>query len=665
MSVDRRVGTAWVPRVMGLAVGGAAAAALIGFVGDLGLLLSGGAGWRSSLGGAFTAAALGVFVALAGAPFLGAAMWVAERLRRSSWSAAWPAPFGLMALATAMLLTDALVRPRARAYLAISFGFAALIMLMAVAHRHRRGWLLLLAVGLGALALDITTPRPLYSEFHDLAALVTVGAALCLLRRPLSRVTSLPGTYLVLVLAGIALAAFVETKLVDRAAPGWRTHAFRMALYEPRMQRACHTLVDFDGDGFSPVAWGGDCDDFDPNRYPSHKESRTYQDANCNGVVPPPEPSDDQRGLAPPNGDPDEAPGVVELVLLITIDCWRFDAFRPDVMPHLWELFRHGTTFSRLYTGGSRTRLSLPLVMRGSDDGPPLPVRLKKAGIRPMALFGYTDDKLNREVLAGFDEKYVPAHERWTARELTNLGLAKIHSTAGQRRFLWMHYFDAHYPYFPPADSPKMDVPPGLPADFALYLANLNFIDQQIYRLIQQLHKDGISDNTLVVVTADHGEGFDQHQVPYHGVSAFDMLTHVRAMVMGPGVASRRYDGLASHRDIPATVMGGFGLVEDNPDVERFGRSWLRLREAPNAPLHKFVVTRSARIASGNQYSMPLLAIVEGKYKLVETFEDHLMELYDPFDDPAEENDLLTRMPEEAARLDDRLQMFRDVDGYP
>jgi arylsulfatase A-like enzyme len=228
-----------------------------------------------------------------------------------------------------------------------------------------------------------------------------------------------------------------------------------------------------------------------------------------------------------------------------------------------------------------------------------------------------------------------------------------------------MHYFDAHYPYDAPADRPRFEVPPDMPRDFDEYLANLNFIDQQLYRLLQQLRRDGLFDRTLLIVTADHGEGFGQHQVPFHGVTAFEMLTHVRGLVLGPGIAARRYDGLVSHRDIPATVMGGFGLVEDHPDVERFGRSWLRLRQAPEAPLHRFVVTRSARAASGNAYSQPILAIIEGSYKLVESFDDRLMELYDPVADPSEIRNLLTDLPRETARMDDHLQMFRDVDGYP
>jgi Sulfatase len=580
------------------------------------------------------------------------------------WRHLWPLPFAGSGLLVGLLLSDALYRPQGRGiYVALSVAFAVALTVMALVDRLPRPRLraaALLFIALAAATVDVYTPRMLYRELHDLASLVVAGCALAGfagLRRRLGA-TGTPFTLGALAL--LSAGAWLELATVDNWAPGWRATSLPLTRYQSREARAVRALVDFDGDGYSPLAWGGDCDDFDANRNPAHQESRKFRDANCNGIVPPEQPSDEQRGLAPAAGTPDAED--IDLVLLVTIDCWRKDAFRPDVMPHLWEWARHNLLLSRLYTGGSRTKWSLPLVMRGSDDGTPLPVRLKKAGVRPMALFGYTDPQLNYQVLAGFDEKYVPAHARWKASDLTNLALAKIHSTVGERRFLWIHYFDAHYPYYPPAEYPPGEVPPGFPDAFGKYLANLSYVDTEFARLRDRLKEDGSLGRTMIIVTADHGEGFGQHGVPLHGISAYDMLVHVQGILSGPGVNRGEYSGLVSHRDIPATVLGAFGLVHDQPDVESFGRSWLRLRAAPSAPLHRFVVTRSARAASGYDYSTPMTAIIEGDLKLIETFEDHLAELYDPVHDPLELRNLLTQLPLDAARLDDDLQMYRDID---
>src|SRR5205085_1445116 len=82
-------------------------------------------------------------------------------------------------------------------------------------------------------------------------------------------------------------------------------------------------------DGFSPVAWGGDCDDLDPSHHPLVLDDPGGGDVNCNGVDPPRRPTDADRGVAPPRGDPDLPAGTVDLALLITIDCWRADALVP------------------------------------------------------------------------------------------------------------------------------------------------------------------------------------------------------------------------------------------------------------------------------------------------------------------------------------------------
>ena len=136
----------------------------------------------------------------------------------------------------------------------------------------------------------------------------------------------------------------------------------------------------------------------------------------------------------------------------------------------------------------------------------------------------------------------------------------------------------------------------------------------------------------------------------------------VPAMVTAPGLAPATYDGLISLRDVAPTILGAFGRCD--PATERFGRSWLRLRDAPEARLHDFVVSYSAESVRGMTYLMPMAAIVEPRLKLIETFENKLLEVYDPKADPLEAVDLATSDTAEIAALRRRLAIFRDIDGY-
>src|SRR5581483_310386 len=130
-----------------------------------------------------------------------------------------------------------------------------------------------------------------------------------------------------------------------------------------------------------------------------------------------------------------------------------------------------------------------------------------------------------------------------------------------------------------------------------------------------------------------------------------------------PGLSPRVVTELTSHRDLPATLIGAFG--GDAEVEERYGRSWWRLRAAPTAPLHRFVVSRSARASRGPEWSMPMHALIEPRYKLVQVYDNDLIELYEPPADPDERYDLAWNHGADVARLRAELAMYRDLDGWP
>jgi len=82
-------------------------------------------------------------------------------------------------------------------------------------------------------------------------------------------------------------------------------------------------------------------------------------------------------------------------------------------------------------------------------------------------------------------------------------------------------------------------------------------------------------------------------------------------------------------------------------------------------PLHSFVVIRSAQATSGGDVMSPLLAIVDGRYKLIKTIEDGLTELYDVSTDPGELVELWPAQPTIGRSLERQLETYRDVVGYP
>jgi arylsulfatase A-like enzyme len=429
-------------------------------------------------------------------------------------------------------------------------------------------------------------------------------------------------------------------------------------------------MVDLDGDGVSAVAWGTDCDDFDSFRHPSLPEWDDGQDHNCNGKVRPKTSTPSMRGLTPAVGNPDAEPQEFDRAVLVTIDCFREDALTPEVTPNLAKLAARGIRFQKLYSGGARTALSLPLLLRGGYKMPSVTRMLGQAKVSTVSLFGYRHSTLEGNVFDDFQVATRPpiVDHRIRAPELTDLALADLRDPKNAtQHFLWVHYFDAHGPRalrVLPTDLPEFPMPAHeLDPEMTLYLKQLYFVDRHLGRLIEGI--DALPGRTLLIVTNDHGEGFGQHGVYEHGISSFEQIIHAPGILVAPGIAPGVYPHVLAQRDIAATIAGAFGLVATHPEIETFGRSWLRLRGAPGAPLHEFAVSYETTSPFEHWSDAPMASIVDDDGKFSVSYVDGIRRYFRMNDDPGELHDLTARRPADVARYLDRLETFRDIDTTP
>ncbi len=95
--------------------------------------------------------------------------------------------------------------------------------------------------------------------------------------------------------------------------------------------------------------------------------------------------------------------------------------------------------------------------------------------------------------------------------------------------FAWVHYYDVHASYEPPEP---------FRTEFAsdLYAGEVAYVDRELGRVFEALRKSGRWENTLVVVTADHGEGLGEHGELTHTYLIYESTMHVPLIVRGPGV---------------------------------------------------------------------------------------------------------------------------------
>jgi arylsulfatase A-like enzyme len=145
--------------------------------------------------------------------------------------------------------------------------------------------------------------------------------------------------------------------------------------------------------------------------------------------------------------------------------------------------------------------------------------------------------------------------------------------------FVFLNYFDAHNPYFPPkpfdtmfgSKNPRRKpinwyTWEGSPADLQLevdaYDGSIAWLDRQLGLLFDELQKRNLFENTLTIVTSDHGEEFGEHNLVMHGTSLYMPSLHVPLLLRLPGrvPAGKSVAEPISLRDLPATVVGLVGL---------------------------------------------------------------------------------------------------------
>jgi arylsulfatase A-like enzyme len=236
--------------------------------------------------------------------------------------------------------------------------------------------------------------------------------------------------------------------------------------------------------------------------------------------------------------------------------------------------------------------------------------------------------------------------------------------------FAFLNYFDTHTPYYPPHRGvPPFGPRPSTAADRDVLFdwANLDqsklpmryhvlaqngydeailYLDGRLLQLFLALENQGDLDNTLVIVTADHGEGFGEHGVWTHARSLYLPEIHVPLILLPQ--RSRPLRGVVTEpvslSDIPATIVDFAGLSSGSP----FGGNSLALRvegNGPDAP----IVSELCEPDPEDQLQKrslsllgPLTSLERGRFRYIHRGEKIKEELYDVMADPGELHDLST-----------------------
>ncbi len=269
-----------------------------------------------------------------------------------------------------------------------------------------------------------------------------------------------------------------------------------------------------------------------------------------------------------------------------------------DLTPNLRKLLApHGIAFTRAYSQAPWTMPSFASIFTGlyqeqhgasTGEGHLAPEQLtlaellRDAGYRTMAVVSGPFVTADVGMLQGFDqtdESQVIDEYAITSDKVTDRALDMLRANSGEPFFLFAHYFDPHWHYQHHNDFDfctthgSIDLPAKLNAAFvgrgrdaslrgklpeieALYAEDVAFTDLHIGRLLAYLDEHKLWDTTCVVLVADHGEEFLEHNSFQHGHSVFNEVLHVPLLIADPSRrGSRPTDDVVETRWLFATIL--------------------------------------------------------------------------------------------------------------
>ena len=364
-------------------------------------------------------------------------------------------------------------------------------------------------------------------------------------------------------------------------------------------------------------------------------------------------------------------------VLLVTIDTLRADALSsyggPARTPHLDALAERGARFTFAHAHSVVTLPSHTTILGGQlpythairdnsgfrvkDGTPTLATWLKAAGYETGAFVGGFPLTKRFGLTPGFDvyDDQMPEMHGALAISLPERPADTVVSSAVQwiearsrgKFFAWVHVFDPHSPYKPPAD---------LASAYATqpYYGEVAFVDRALGRLFDSLKSAHRS--TIVIVTADHGESLGEHGEETHGMFAYEATLRVPLIVARIDPATRTstrgtvIDSPVRLSDIAPTVLD---VVGHDPGVALAGRSLVDVISAGNREERStYFEAMTYNLVRG---WAPLRGVIDGRTKYIDL---PIPEVYDLAADAGEQRNLAPAQADRVRALHSLLRTY-------
>ncbi|KYN86711.1 choline-sulfatase [Vibrio cidicii] len=303
--------------------------------------------------------------------------------------------------------------------------------------------------------------------------------------------------------------------------------------------------------------------------------------------------------LAPLQTQPVEKP--VNIMLLV-VDSWRADTFNAENTPNMWKYAQSGVTFNNHLASGNATRTGIFGLFYGipgtywhaflaNQQSPVLIDRLQAMDYQ-LGIFTAAQlrkPEFNQTVFTKVDDLRIGSKGNRPSEldaDLTQDWLAWYDQRDKSKPTFSFLFYDAPHGYdFPPNFEPKYepmlkevnylklnnDTDPT--PFFNRYKTSVRYVDSMATKVLDKLKESGDLENTLVIMTGDHGQEMNDNKLNFwgHNSNFTDAQVNVPFAIFGPGVDAENMqwssEALTSHQDVVPTLMKHYlGVTNDVKD---------------------------------------------------------------------------------------------------
>ena len=318
----------------------------------------------------------------------------------------------------------------------------------------------------------------------------------------------------------------------------------------------------------------------------------------------------------------------------------------------------HASIFTGLYptkhhvrnTGGfilqtSSTTLATILEQQGWDTAAFVSSAVLKKLFGFNRGFAVYDDQMPNP---GNKQEFLEDPER-NATATVDRALHWLEAQNGKPYFLWVHVYDPHLPYRPPAPFREK-------YKDRLYDGEIAYADHELGRLFDAVHKKSAADKTVIAVLSDHGESLGEHGEYTHGIFLYDATLRVAFLMSGPGIpAGLRVKQQARTIDFLPTILE---LMGGKPPTPVEGASLVPAFSGSDANTAvSYAETLYPKINMG---WAELRAIRTNRWKYIRAPKP---ELYDLSQDPTEHANVIQSHTPEVQKFEAQLKAVIGADG--